>query len=144
MSANTEASSGTGVYAGLDRIKKLYGSEGWTQWNRDIRIHLQINGFFDLLDEAKNEPTKLANERDVEHRKEKNLWKEKQQRALGIIKRTVSDNAIKELDEAEVKKLDVALDKLKTLYQPQGNANFQQYHNAFFSITRDQCSNINE
>ena len=144
MSANNEALSGTGAYAGLDRIKKLYGSEGWAEWNRDIHIHLQINGFLDLLDEAKNEPTKLADERDFEHRKEKNLWKEKQQRALGILKRTINDNAINELDEAAVKKLDVALDKLKTLYQPKGNANFQQYHNAFFSITRSQCSNINE
>ncbi|KAK2468562.1 hypothetical protein H9L39_19721, partial [Fusarium oxysporum f. sp. albedinis] len=64
---------------------KLESSEGWINWNEEIRDLLALSGYDDLL-ERKRDPPVQGNLSDVAFEEKLDAWHQRQARACGAVR----------------------------------------------------------
>jgi hypothetical protein len=126
----------------LEQIPLLEGPSGYMKWKQKIEDWLGLYGYGRLLREQTVQPTRRDRESDNEYLNRAEIWEEKQERGYSAIRSRCGLNAREELKG--VSRVDVALAKLKSRFQPKGSAIFQQLDQNYTGLTLEQCKSVSE
>ncbi|PVH90526.1 hypothetical protein DM02DRAFT_547631, partial [Periconia macrospinosa] len=126
----------------LEQILLLEGPSGYMKWKQKMEDWLGLYGYGRLLSEQTAQPTRYEGESDKEYRTRVETWEEKQERGYAAIRSRCGLNAREELKG--VNRVDTALAKLKSRFQPKGSAIFQQLDQNCTGLTLEQCKSVSE
>ncbi|KAJ3454581.1 hypothetical protein MRS44_013181 [Fusarium solani] len=125
----------------LSGVAKLESSEGWINWNEEIRDLLALSGYDDLL-ERKRDPPVQGNLSDVDFEEKLDAWHSRQARACGAIRYRLGFRP-----KQEVQGLSNLADILKTLeqhFKPKGSSVFHDLQQKFDWLTLDNCESVSD
>ncbi|KAH7114712.1 hypothetical protein B0J13DRAFT_488014, partial [Dactylonectria estremocensis] len=134
----------------LSGVAKLESSEGWINWNEEIRDLLALSGYDDLL-ERKRDPPVQGNLSDVDFEEKLDAWYHRQARACGAIRYRLGFRP-----KQEVQGLNNLADILKTLeqhFKPKGSSVFHDLQQKLDRLTldnshdrslTDNCENVSD
>ena len=125
----------------LSGVAKLESSEGWVNWNEEIRDLLALSGYDDLL-ERKRDPPVQGNLSDVDFEEKLDAWHNRQARACGAIRYRLGFRP-----KQEVQGLSNLADILKTLeqhFKPKGSSVFHDLQQKFDRLTLDNCESVSD
>ncbi|KAJ3454187.1 hypothetical protein MRS44_018081 [Fusarium solani] len=125
----------------LSGVAKLESSEGWINWNEEIRDLLALSGYDDLL-ERKRDPPVQGNLSDVDFEEKLDAWHNRQARACGAIRYRLGFRP-----KQEVQGLSNLADILKTLeqhFKPKGSSVFHDLQQKFDRLTLDNCESVSD
>ncbi|PVI00065.1 hypothetical protein DM02DRAFT_527827, partial [Periconia macrospinosa] len=126
----------------LEQVPLLEGPSGYMKWKQKMEDWLGLYGYGKLISEQTVQPTRREHENDNEYLTRVDTWEEKQERGYAAIRSRCGLNAREELKG--VNRVDVALSRLKSRFQPKGSAIFQQLDQNYTSLTLDQCKSVSE
>ncbi|KAK2670217.1 hypothetical protein RAB80_014354 [Fusarium oxysporum f. sp. vasinfectum] len=122
----------------LSGVAKLESSEGWINWNEEIRDLLALSGYDDLL-ERKRDPPVQGNLSDVDFEEKLDAWHQRQARACGAVRYRLGFRP-----RQEVQGLNNFANILKTLeqhFKPKGSSVFHDLQQKFDRLTLGNCEN---
>ncbi|KAK2675175.1 hypothetical protein RAB80_002248 [Fusarium oxysporum f. sp. vasinfectum] len=123
----------------LSGVAKLESSEGWINWNEEIRDLLALSGYDDLL-VRKRDPPVQGNLSDVDFEEKLDAWHQRQARACGAVRYRLGFRP-----RQEVQGLNNLANILKTLEQhskPKGSSVFHDLQQNFDRLTLGNCESI--
>ncbi|KAK2922999.1 Ribonuclease H superfamily [Fusarium oxysporum f. sp. vasinfectum] len=125
----------------LSGVAKLESSEGWINWNEEIRDLLALSGYDDLL-ERKRDPPVQGNLSDVDFEEKLDAWHQRQARACGAVRYRLGFRP-----RQEVQGLNNFANILKTLeqhFKPKGSSVFHDLQQKFDRLTLGNCENVSD
>ncbi|KAH7465285.1 Retrovirus-related Pol polyprotein from transposon TNT 1-94 [Fusarium oxysporum f. sp. matthiolae] len=125
----------------LSGVAKLESSEGWINWNEEIRDLLALSGYDDLL-ERKRDPPVQGNLSDVAFEEKLDAWHQRQARACGAVRYRLGFRP-----RQEVQGLNNLANILKTLeqhFKPKGSSVFHDLQQKFDRLTLGNCENVSD
>ncbi|GKU08162.1 unnamed protein product, partial [Fusarium langsethiae] len=131
----------------LTSINKLESPEYAIEWVREIKDHLAMAGYGDLLTRNKVQPSLRVGVTNLDQETlsvQDEIWKSRQEKAVAAIKNRLGYNC-RNMVEKSVKD-DETVDNVITSawnhFRPKGSAHFQQLDQKYHDLCLENCTSI--
>jgi hypothetical protein len=131
----------------LTSINKLESPEYAIEWVREIKDHLAMAGYGDLLTRNKVQPSLRDGSTNLDQETlnaQDEIWKSRQEKAVAAIKNRLGYNCRKMVEKSvkDNETVDNVITSAWNHFRPKGSAHFQQLDQKYHDLCLENCTSI--